>query len=880
MMRTLRRHRGLRCAVNLTVALAFIWSLSGVGFAVPPDTPETTDPPVSAEAPPPAAPAPVDEGATPPAPDEAVDEAPPPAEPAPVEAEEPRAVEAVATVTPATPEPPQPPPDAGGYTTVEGNPVLCAFGVRIDGEDLPSSGTEVFHRTVGDFEMVITITVHDNEYGPTFDFSTSWPVDRVVAKGGREGANIYEYDPAVTAGSALHSPINPSGKWAGLSHIDFCFAPAGQIELLKFNDLDHDGVYDDEPGLAGWEFVLYHGDQIVDSVITDADGHATFAGLAPGEYEIREQAKMGWVCTTTHPLVVTVDPDGEESVRFGNAETSALMVHKFNDLNEDGDHDEGEPDLEGFTMELRDAAGALVDTDVTDADGHAMFHDLFLGTYYVTELAKPGWTNTTPLPVMAEVLGDRNTMVHIGNVELSGIHVLKFHDIDRDGIHDTGEPPVPGVTIGLTTQPPIAEESPAAAIAEVTDENGMVHFGNLGAGEYDVSEVVPEGWYPTTPTSFHVNLAQGEDASIEFGNTYDVTKRFELTYPSLPADTSLWVRYYVDDGDPQMLRLDPYEGDIFAGEVELPYGSVIAGAWLASVGSEVVGLGAFGDELLTEDVTNEFEYTASMSGHKYSDDNADGTWDEGEPGLSGWTILLFRMTEAGELPNFTPAVAGWELFATTVTGAGGVYSFEGLPPGLYKVEESLEPGWTQTDSPANPFEVGDGTALVDLDFGNNEPILPFTDTSLTKVADRTTARPGDTVKYTLTYGNTGGGTIDEITIVDDFDERYLTPVDVAGGTVSGGKITWLDSTPLPSGTERSITYTLKIDSTMPDGVTSLRNVAIIDPGGYQDEWTVRVSTGEPFLPFTGSELGVLLLAALAAAGAGLMLRLASRPQSF
>lgn len=71
-----------------------------------------------------------------------------------------------------------------------------------------------------DFE--VTLTVNDTPAGPTVDFESNLGVDAVFVKGGDDG-NLYVYVPPATEDDGLHAPLNPSGKWAGLSHLSFCF---------------------------------------------------------------------------------------------------------------------------------------------------------------------------------------------------------------------------------------------------------------------------------------------------------------------------------------------------------------------------------------------------------------------------------------------------------------------------------------------------------------------------------------------------------------------------------------------------------------------------------------------------------------------------------
>jgi len=60
--------------------------------------------------------------------------------------------------------------------------------------------------------------------GNTFSWTSTFGIDAVIVKGG-PNANLYAYDPPSEAvsDSGLHAPDNPSGGFAGLSHVEFCY---------------------------------------------------------------------------------------------------------------------------------------------------------------------------------------------------------------------------------------------------------------------------------------------------------------------------------------------------------------------------------------------------------------------------------------------------------------------------------------------------------------------------------------------------------------------------------------------------------------------------------------------------------------------------------
>ena len=89
-----------------------------------------------------------------------------------------------------------------------------------------------------------------------------------------------------------------------------------------------------------------------------------------------------------------------------------------------------------------------------------------------------------------------------------------------------------------------------------------------------------------------------------------------------------------------------------------------------------------------------------ISGQKFNDINGDGIKNGSDAGLAGWTIQLDKD-------------ANGTVDATTVTGAGGAYSFTGLTAGTYRVREVGQAGWIQTT--VNP---GDVTVLFSSTIGN------------------------------------------------------------------------------------------------------------------------------------------------------------------
>jgi hypothetical protein len=104
--------------------------------------------------------------------------------------------------------------------------------------------------------------------------------------------------------------------------------------------------------------------------------------------------------------------------------------------------------------------------------------------------------------------------------------------------------------------------------------------------------------------------------------------------------------------------------------------------------------------------------TATISGTKFHDRNANGTRDTMEEGVKAWAIQLWKLD--GE---------DWSQVAGTSTDETGSYSFTVSAAGHYKVLEVGQSGWLQT-APAAPgyyeFDVALGDNCTDKDFGNIE----------------------------------------------------------------------------------------------------------------------------------------------------------------
>ena len=214
---------------------------------------------------------------------------------------------------------------------------------------------------------------------------------------------------------------------------------------------------------------------------------------------------------------------------------------KYEDLNADGDRDDGEPGLGGWPIRLYadDGDKVLEDSDdgttgngvntfrpqvTTAANGSYEFTDLPNGDYIVCESAQPpqasglptsGWQQSAPKAGGANIAdcaadssaaarghaflmaGVDHTGNDFGNFRNGSISGQKFKDADADGEKDAGETGLGGWVIHLVKADGSGHQT------ATTDSNGNYSFSSVPPGDYLLCEQTSgkAGWVQSFPTS-------------------------------------------------------------------------------------------------------------------------------------------------------------------------------------------------------------------------------------------------------------------------------------------------------------------------------------------------------------------------------------------
>ncbi|EGQ1627320.1 YSIRK-type signal peptide-containing protein, partial [Staphylococcus pseudintermedius] len=317
-------------------------------------------------------------------------------------------------------------------------------------------------------------------------------------------------------------------------------------------DYNKDGIQNKgEAAVEGVTVTLTKPDGSTMTTKTDKDGKYLFTGLENGEYTVTfSELPEGYEPTKTQVGDDKLDSNGLESkVTIDNANNYSVDLGivkpevvppmedaKFNlgdkvweDLNKDGIQNSNEPGISGVTVTLTKEDGTTV-TAKTDDQGNYKFTDLPNGKYTVTFETPDGYEPTKANVGDDALDSDGKTVeVVINNKDDmtidSGFHKPEeveppkveatfnlgdkvWEDLNKDGIQNSNEPGIGGVTVTLTKED-------GTTVTAKTDENGNYKFTELPNGKYTVTFETPDGYEPTK-----ANV--GDDALDSDGKTVEV----------------------------------------------------------------------------------------------------------------------------------------------------------------------------------------------------------------------------------------------------------------------------------------------------------------------------------------------------------------------
>ena len=382
-------------------------------------------------------------------------------------------------------------------------------------------------------------------------------------------------------------------------------------------------------------------------------------------------------------IVIPVLPTATRTptpVNFGN--------FVWDDLDQDGRQDAGEPGLAGITVQLWNSAKTdLIDQSSTNGSGNYTVQSPGPGNYRIRVVlpsildqfspkdnAAAGDTadsdiNPTGSSIgFTDIIAVASNVISISNLD-AGIILFRtptptrtptpvnfgnfvWDDLDQDGRQDAGEPGLAGITVQLWNS------SKSSLIdQDVTNGSGIYSLQSPGPGSYRVRVVLPNILDQFSPK----DQAGGDDT---------------------------------DDSD-----INPSGGDIGFTDIINVASNVI------SISNIDAGLIKFRTATPTRTPT-----PINIGNFVWDDLDQDGRQDAGEPGLAGVTVQLWNSTKTS-------------MLSQTSTNGNGNYTLVAPLPGSYRVRVVLPNILDQL----SPKDSASATDTTDSDFNPSGTNIGFTD---------------------------------------------------------------------------------------------------------------------------------------------------------
>ena len=579
---------------------------------------------------------------------------------------------------------------------------------------------------------------------------------------------------------------NGAGEVAHSLNNDFAEVVPSSISGMVFLDQNDNGVQNAaDTAIAGVTIELRNGaNAVVATTTTDNAGAFSFSNLAPGTYTLREPSQPANTANGKTVAGAAVSGGSAGTVTAQNVVPSAITGivlapnasstgnlfaevpagrqvsgRVFLDMNNDGVFNGSDSGIGGIPLSLTgtDFNGLAVNrTTSTLSDGRYVFAGLAAGTYTVTQPNQPSGTLngiTTAGSTGGVATGVVVTPSAITGIDLTGTNTVSsdnnfaevqapsvpttgsiagrvFTDLNDNGVIDSGENGIAGVTIRLTG---ISAFGSTVDLTQTTGADGSYLFSGVlpsNGNGYTITETQPVG-YVDGKTVFVGTNGQAVSVKPVASAAADVISKVVLNagaaltgynFGELPAGNSVSGFVYIDtddngvkgteekgiagvivkltgttqngaavslttttgaDGGYSFTKLQPSNSAGYTITEVQPAaytdgrttiaaanpGTVKSAKPVVSGGNDVIeAVVVVNGSTLTDYNFGEKESNNSIAGVVYVDRNDNGLHDAGEEGIANVTVTLTGNDASGAA-----------VTRTVKTGADGTFLFDHLP---------------------------------------------------------------------------------------------------------------------------------------------------------------------------------------------------------
>lgn len=539
---------------------------------------------------------------------------------------------------------------------------------------------------------------------------------------------------------------------------DFGELKLGSIEGNVWEDRNDNGVIDaGENGIANVVIELYQWDGSkyvkIAETTTDEDGSYLFENLdinniyavkelQPAAYDDGKDSvgSLGGDPSDDYVSNVSIGWDDHGTdYNFGELKLGSIAGNVFEDRNNNGVFDQSEKGIAGVPIELYEWNGSeyvKIAETLTAEDGSYLFDKLDVNKEYAVREKQPDdysdgkdsvgslggeVVDNDEIRSIPIAWNDHGVNYDFGELKLGSIAGNVFEDRNNNGLFDSAEAGIGGVTVELYQ---LINGSYVKIAEQKTSDDGSYSFDNLDINQkYGVKEIQPSAYDDGKDSvgSLGGTSTQNDyisDVDVQW-DEHGVNYNFgELKLGSVSGyvyhdennnglmDTgekgigSVTVELYrlengqyVKIAETQTDESGFYKFDSLDIEQTYAVREIQPSSWddgkdaVGTLGGElgendeINGVNVFWDAHGEEYNFGELLPPGSLSGYVYEDVNNNGVKDDGEKGIKDVTLELYVVGEDGKAT----------LVATQKTDENGYYKFDLLEPGKTYVVRETQP---------------------------------------------------------------------------------------------------------------------------------------------------------------------------------------------